>query len=452
MGARFKKKSASKQMMIAGVPVTNYRADADDFTILFKKGSDNVAIKHICAGMCAFEGNPDAGGLAFGVVKGRKQLEEILIAHGAEVELLEPDEVDEAIPELEVEDDIGAQWGEKSWGLPAIGAETRPTTGKGVHVYVHDTGVRTSHMEFGGRATTIADVSSGEMVFCEGDRTCGWDKIGHGTHCSGTTSGRTFGVAPDSKVYSFKVLADTGFGQRSWNVAAIDWVVTTGSKPAVISLSLGGKGVDPVYKACVDTATEAGVTVVAAAGNFGTETCDVSPAFVPNAITVGATTSAGVRAAYSNWGECNDIFAPGTHIYSASNDNDFSPVKMTGTSMACPHVSGAAALLLERNPTWKRDDIMEHFKAWGKRGYVDGKKSSDPDLFLWVGKDPAPGPPICPDWTRSTEPGYWGDCQCKEGYFCSTNGSTKNCPTSYGVGGWGGDHFKYQCRDCKCYQ
>lgn len=326
--------------------VLNDRADADDFIVLFKSGTTGETIKSWCGDACALVGNPDQGGLAFASVKGRKKLNELLSKRSAAVELVEVDEQDEAIPDLEDGDDAGIS-STASWGLGQVGVGERPATGKGVSIYVQDTGVRTTHRDFGGRATPFLDFSTGDMVRCEGGLDCARDAQGHGTHCAGTAAGQSYGVASDARVFGTKTLGDSGTGQRAWNIGGIDYTTAYGFRPTVISLSLGGAGQDAAYKAAIDAATQQGVTVVVAAGNFGSPTCGYSPAFVPSAITVGATGSSGGRAPYSNTGPCNDIMAPGTHITSASHIADSMSTRMTGTSMACPHVSGGAAILLE---------------------------------------------------------------------------------------------------------
>lgn len=333
-----------------------------------------------------------------------------------------------------------------SWGLDMVGVSERPAFGKGVHIYVQDTGVRVSHRDFGGRASAAIDFTSGDLVLCNGDSGCASDAAGHGTHVAGTTGGDTYGVANQANIYAIKTLADSGTGQRVWNIASIDWVAASGRKPAVINLSLGGKGQDPAYVTAIDAASARGVTVVVAAGNFGSDTCTYSPAFVPSAITVGAVEGE-KRAGYSNFGTCNDIMAPGTAITSASQLSNTQSARLTGTSMAAPHVAGGAAVLLSMYPWWDRNAIFAHMESHGRKNYITSRKPGDPDLLLWVGRNKAPGKPTCPD---GSGPNYWGDCMCPSGQFCYTGGSARDCPTSYGAGGWGGNHFVWDCAQCQC--
>jgi len=298
--------------------------------------------------------------------------------HSDLIEILEPDSIDEIIPELEDAEPEAA-----SWGLEAVGVSRRSTTGRGVNVYVQDTGVRGSHNDFGGRVKAAIDLTSGRLVACSNNN-CAVDRQGHGTHCAGTAAGKTYGVASGATVHAVKTLSDRGSGARSWQMSAIDWITSKGKKPAVISMSLGGPGRDPSYNTAIGAATGAGITVVVAAGNSNSDSCNFSPAFNANAITVGATTNRNARASYSNYGRCNNIMAPGSSIVSADARSNTGARSLSGTSMACPHVSGAAALLLEANPKLNRNQILSALTKTAKRGFIRGLKSGDPDLFLQV--------------------------------------------------------------------
>merc|ERR1719161_871490 len=258
---------------------------------------------------------------------------------------------------LEFQDQSSRRRSGTTWGIDRI--DSRSGTdgsyngggsngGAGVHVYILDTGVRASHNDFGGRGVPTLDATSGSgLQTCSpSSTTCSRDAHGHGTHCGGTTSGSTLGVAKASIVHGCKVLSDSGSGYTSWITGSLDWVVTSGPKPAVASMSLGGPGTSSTYRRAIDAAVNAGVVVVVAAGNENTDACTKSPAFVPNAITVGATDSNDRRASFSNYGSCVDLFAPGKHIVSASKNGGSASTTLSGTSMACPHVSGVVAVLM----------------------------------------------------------------------------------------------------------
>jgi len=437
--------------VIAGVEVQNHRAGAREWLVLFREGISEAELHSICDGRCGLVGHPARGGAAFAQVRGLGLLEALLRDHADKVELLEPDAVDEAIPELE--DMEAQQFG--SWGLEYVGVEQRATTGRGVHIYVTDTGVRVSHSDFEGRAAAAVDLTSGTLVECSRqDVGCALDLRGHGTHCAATAAGKSYGVASGAMVHAAKTLSDRGSGQRSWTLAAMDWVTTNGQRPAVISASLGGKGQDVAYTRVIGAATQAGVTVVVAAGNSREDACNFSPAFEPAAITVGATDAGNKRASYSNFGTCNDIMAPGTMIISAGVGSDTATRSLSGTSMACPHVSGAAALILEHSPSMSSEQIRETLLSRARMDHIQGLRSGDPDAFLWVGASPAPPsePLQCPDFALFRNPDSTGDCMCNFGSFCSLDGgASKNCLSSNGVGTNAGLYFLATCTKCQCY-
>jgi len=327
-------------------------------------------------------GNPDAGGVAFAQMSGGAGAKMMTSAQAKKVDVFEPDAWDEMIPEL---DDMEAA-STASWGLERVGVPQAQFTGRGQSIYVQDTGVRTTHRDFGGRAFAAIDLTTnrGVEVCDEASTTCAVDRQGHGTHCAGTAAGTTFGVATQATVRAVKTLSDRGSGARSWQMAAIDWIASNGVKPSIISMSLGGRGADPAYTKAIGAATAAGITVVVAAGNSNSDACNFSPAFAADAITVGATTKADARASYSNYGSCNNIMAPGSAIVSASSSSNTGSRSLSGTSMACPHVSGAAALLLESEGNLNRDQILNRLKAASKTGFIQGLMRNDPNEFLQV--------------------------------------------------------------------
>lgn len=370
----------------------NYRADAEDFMMFFKEGTDDATIEKVCNGRCGLMGHPSKGGVAFAQVHSFEEMEAVAKENANLIEVLEVDEVDYMIPELEGVQPQ-ASMSAASWGLERVGVAGRSGTGKGTHIYVQDTGIRTTHNDFGGRAIPGIDLTEGGLNECNGDASCALDRQGHGSHCAGSAMGTSYGVASDALAYAVKTLSDQGSGARSWQVSALDWITTKGNRPGVISMSLGGPGQDSGYNRAIDAAVDAGLTVVVAAGNSNTDACNFSPAFADKAITVGATDSNDERASYSNYGTCNDIMAPGSAITSCGVSSDSDSWTISGTSMACPHVSGGAALILEQNPSFKRDQVLASLLSSSRKNFISNLMESDPTEFLWVSSASAPPSP-----------------------------------------------------------
>ena len=224
--------------------------------------------------------------------------------------------------------------------LPLDGFYGYTSTGTGVTAYIIDTGIRTSHTEFTGRASVGYDAVN--------DGRNGIDCNGHGTHVAGTVGGFTYGVAKNVSLVAVRVLNCAGSGTISGVIAGVDWVTGNKLPPAVANMSLGG-GASTALDNAVKASIDSGVTYAIAAGNSKKDACRTSPARVPAAITVGATTSTDTRASYSNYGACLDLFAPGSSVTSAWNSSDTATNTISGTSMATPNVTGVAALYLQNN-------------------------------------------------------------------------------------------------------
>ncbi len=240
----------------------------------------------------------------------------------------------------------GATWGIDridQRALPLSTSYTYNYTGAGVTAYIIDTGILITHSEFGTRATYGYDAVDGSLPAA--------DCNGHGTHVAGTVGGNTYGVAKGVNLVAVRVLDCAGSGTTTGVIAGIDWVTsnhTTGA--AVANMSLGGSASTALDTAVKNSIAD-GVVYAVAAGNNNRKACNYSPARVPEAITVGATTNTDARASYSNYGTCLDIFAPGSSITSSWYTSTTATNTISGTSMATPHVAGAAALYKQANPS-----------------------------------------------------------------------------------------------------
>jgi hypothetical protein len=252
------------------------------------------------------------------------------------------------------------QWGldrSDQADLAVDGGYTYSQTGSGINAYVLDTGLRTTHQDFGGRASFGTDIIGG--LPNNADCVNATFPDGHGTLVAGIIGGTDYGVAKSVNLIKVRVIDCDGFASNSQIAAGVDWVTGNRVKPAVANMSIQLVGGATAVDKAVRKSMAAGVTYVVIAGNQNTDAINVSPARVTQAITVGATgnTAFGAdpvsdqRASFSNFGSVLDLFAPGVHIPSASAASDDGHHFDSGTSLAGPHVTGAAAQYLQVDPT-----------------------------------------------------------------------------------------------------
>jgi subtilisin family serine protease len=270
-----------------------------------------------------------------------------------------------------------------SWGLDRIDQRDLPlswsysaaTTAAAVHAYIIDTGIHVTHTDFGGRATAGFDAvtKGGKADDCNG----------HGTHVSGTVGGSKFGVAKGVQLVAVRVLDCNGSGTNAQVISGVNWVTKNAKKPAVANMSLGG-GANTALDNAVAASIKSGVTYAIAAGNSNANACTQSPARVPTAITVGATDKTDARASFSNFGTCVDIFAPGVGITSAWNASNTATNTISGTSMATPHVTGAAALVLAAHTGFTPAQVTAQLVADATTGKVRGPGTGSPNRLLFV--------------------------------------------------------------------
>ncbi len=261
------------------------------------------------------------------------------------------------------------QFAPPSWGLDRIdqrGAQLdgfyhwySPPLATEVHAYVLDSGIRATHQDFGQRV----DTAQGYTSIMDGR---GFDDCnGHGTHVAGIIGGETHGVSKSVTLHPVRVLDCYGRGTLSTVIAGIDWVtqrMIEAPHPAVANLSLQ-TAPSRILDNAVQASIASGVVYVIAAGNSSDSACDYSPARVPEALTVGASTGSDELAVFTGRGECVDLFAPGESVRSAYNRSDTDAVYLSGTSMAAPHVAGAAANLLAQAPFGTPAQVAEALLA-----------------------------------------------------------------------------------------
>jgi subtilisin family serine protease len=305
----------------------------------------------------------------------------------------------------------GTQPNPPSWGLDRIDqpnlplnqSYTYPNDASNVTAYIIDTGILTTHTTFGspsrarhGRDTVDND---NEATDCQG----------HGTHVAGTVGGSQYGVAKAVKLVAVRVLNCQGSGSNAGVIAGVDWTTANAVKPAVANMSLGG-GVNQALDDAVSRSIASGISFAVAAGNGDflgrpANACNFSPARTPTAITVGATQSNDASASFSNFGTCLDIWAPGVGITSSWIGSTTATNTISGTSMASPHVAGAAAVYLSANPNASPQQVRDALVNAAVSGKVTNPGAGSPNKLLQVTGTGGPDPTPTPTPTGSPDPG-----------------------------------------------
>lgn len=271
-----------------------------------------------------------------------------------------------------------------SWGLDRVDQEdtagdskyTYPDqAGEGVTAYVIDTGVRITHQDFEGRASHGYDAVDDDDTADDGN--------GHGTHVAATVAGAAHGVAKKADIVAVRVLDDNGSGTTEQVIAGIDWVTENHEGPSVANMSLGGAA-DPALDAAVQKAIASGVTFAVAAGNESADAGQGSPARVPEALTVASSTEDDAQSDFSNFGTAVDLYAPGSEITSAWNDSDEGTRTISGTSMASPHVAGAAAVYLAGHPDADPAAVASALTDGATAGTITNPGTGTPNKLLKI--------------------------------------------------------------------
>lgn len=281
---------------------------------------------------------------------------------------VKPNEYNEEYEKRSVQENV------ENWGLDRIDQRSLPLdnlyyynyTGKNVIVYVIDSGIRTTHNEFGNRAKTVFNAFNDD----------GYDCTGHGTHVAGIVASKTYGVAKDANLHSLKVIGCDNKGTGLDVFEAFEYIIDNLQTPSVVQMSIGFT--NQRVKAIEDIIAELrdkGVLTIVAAGNSFDDACKSSPAGGGDSLVVGSTTITDTMSSFSNYGSCVDIFAPGSNILSLGKDTDSSTFIMSGTSMATPFVSGVAALHLEEDPTLSPKALLKKIVDSGTKisGINNGK-------------------------------------------------------------------------------
>lgn len=274
--------------------------------------------------------------------------------------------------------------------LPLSTTYSAPTEAINARAFIIDTGINKTHVDFGSRVVSGFDAFSPSG---DGSNDCN----GHGTHVAGTVGGTTYGVAKGVTLVPVRVLDCAGSGTNTGVIAGLDWVASQ-HQPGqlnVANMSLGG-GASSALDTAVNNAITRGVTVVVAAGNSNVDACNSSPARVPAAITVAASDRSDIRASFSNYGSCVDVFAPGVSITSSWIGSTTATNTISGTSMASPHVAGVAALTLQLNGALTPAQLASVITANATTGIITSAGTNSPNRLVFIDSNPLTPPPTTP--------------------------------------------------------
>ncbi|XP_070561741.1 extracellular serine proteinase-like [Ptychodera flava] len=271
-----------------------------------------------------------------------------------------------------------------SWGLDRTDQRDLPLDnqfvpegdGAGTNIFVVDTGIFFDHNDFEGRAELFLDVIGGSNP--------GGDCHGHGSHCAGTVGGKQYGVAKQTKLWSVRVFSCTGSGSASNAAYAIEYIGDHGAKPGALSMSASYVNSQIVDDAA-DYVIDRDFAFATSSGNDNRDACFKSPQRNRRTISVGATDSSDRRASFSNFGPCQDIWAPGVSIVSCDNTNPNGSSVKSGTSMACPHVAGVAAIKLGIKGDLTADEVKTAILSDASVDRVSDAKEAEntPNLLLY---------------------------------------------------------------------